>query len=100
MQYLLDATAEAVAPLRAVLAGLGDSLVVVGADEGAEVTTWNVHVHVNDVGGGHRGGGAGPAGRTGSRSPGSPISPRRCRSRRYPARASRCRVHRPGRWSW
>src|SRR5690606_1631617 len=32
--------------LRATLAGLGDSLVVVGTGDG----TWNVHVHVNDVG--------------------------------------------------
>ena len=48
VQYLLrDSDAEAVAHLRKVLAGLGDSLVVVGgADEGL----WNVHVHVNDVG--------------------------------------------------
>jgi uncharacterized protein len=35
-----------VARLRGVLAGLGDSLVVVGTGDG----TWNVHVHVNDVG--------------------------------------------------
>jgi len=52
VQYLLDATGPAVDALRAVLGGLGDSLVVVGAgapDE-AGVQTWNVHVHVNDVG--------------------------------------------------
>lgn len=46
VQYLLDAPEEAVTRLRATLAGLGDSLVVVGTGDG----TWNVHVHVNDVG--------------------------------------------------
>jgi uncharacterized protein len=46
VQYLLDADDEAVARLRARLGALGDSLVVVGTGEG----TWNVHVHVNDVG--------------------------------------------------
>ncbi|KAB1912553.1 DAK2 domain-containing protein [Micromonospora sp. AMSO31t] len=45
VQYLLDATDEAVARLRGELDALGDSLVIVG-DSG----TWNVHVHVNDVG--------------------------------------------------
>jgi DAK2 domain fusion protein YloV len=45
VQYLLDATDEAVARLRGELDALGDSLVIVG-DRG----TWNVHVHVNDVG--------------------------------------------------
>jgi uncharacterized protein len=45
VQYLLDAGDEAVARLRAELDALGDSLVIVG-DGG----TWNVHVHVNDVG--------------------------------------------------
>ncbi|MEU8260628.1 DAK2 domain-containing protein [Micromonospora sp. NPDC048999] len=49
VQYLLDATDEAVARLRAELAALGDSLVIVG-DGGPGVGTWNVHVHVNDVG--------------------------------------------------
>ncbi|MEV6801574.1 DAK2 domain-containing protein [Micromonospora rifamycinica] len=51
VQFLLDAPHEAVTRLRAALATLGDSLVVVG-DGGspAESTTWNVHVHVNDVG--------------------------------------------------
>jgi DAK2 domain fusion protein YloV len=43
VQYLLDA--PSVDGLRARLAGLGDSLVVVGGDG-----LWNVHVHVNDVG--------------------------------------------------
>src|SRR5690606_37117592 len=46
VQYLLTADDEAVAKLRTVLAELGDSLVVVGTGDG----TWNVHVHVNDVG--------------------------------------------------
>lgn len=46
VQYLLDGTDEAVARLREDLARLGDCLVVVGTGEG----TWNVHVHVNDVG--------------------------------------------------
>jgi hypothetical protein len=46
VQYLLDAAEPAVAALRARLAQLGDSLVVVGAGDGP----WNVHVHVNDVG--------------------------------------------------
>ena len=46
VQYLLrDATDAAVERLKAVLAGLGDSLVVVGSDG-----LFNVHVHVNDVG--------------------------------------------------
>ncbi|MFC4145539.1 DAK2 domain-containing protein [Micromonospora mangrovi] len=49
VQYLLDATPEAVARLRGELDALGDSLVVVG-DGGPGVGTWNVHVHVNDVG--------------------------------------------------
>ena len=47
VQYLLAAPEPAVATLREELAGLGDSLVVVGAGEG----TWTVHVHVNDIGG-------------------------------------------------
>ncbi|MFU8850321.1 DAK2 domain-containing protein [Micromonospora sp. SL1-18] len=49
VQYLLDGTDEAVARLRAELDALGDSLVIVG-DGGSGVGTWNVHVHVNDVG--------------------------------------------------
>ncbi len=51
VQYLLDAPDEAVDRLRATLAGLGDSLVIVGA-RGPDPAqrTWNVHVHVNDVG--------------------------------------------------
>jgi DAK2 domain fusion protein YloV len=49
VQFLLDAGPEAVARLRAELAALGDSLVIVG-DGSAGAGTWNVHVHVNDVG--------------------------------------------------
>ncbi len=45
VMYLLDADDDAVAALRTTLAGLGDSLVVVGGDG-----LWNVHVHVDDVG--------------------------------------------------
>ncbi len=49
VMYLLDASpeqeAEAIGVLRKTLAGLGDSLVVVGGDG-----LWNVHVHVDDVG--------------------------------------------------
>ncbi|MEH0840942.1 DAK2 domain-containing protein [Micromonospora sp. CPCC 205711] len=51
VQFLLDAGHEAVAAMRAELAALGDSLVVVGDGASPEAsTTWNVHVHVNDVG--------------------------------------------------
>ena len=51
VQYLLDAPEESVERLKVALAGLGDSLVVVGTGSMAgEVSTWNVHVHVNDVG--------------------------------------------------
>ncbi|MFC0530159.1 DAK2 domain-containing protein [Phytohabitans kaempferiae] len=45
VQYLLDADPAAVERLKSTLAGLGDSLVVVG-----DPPTWNVHVHVNDIG--------------------------------------------------
>jgi DAK2 domain fusion protein YloV len=45
VMYLLDAGDEAIAGLRARLAALGDSLVVVGGEG-----LWNVHVHVDDVG--------------------------------------------------
>ncbi|GAA2671882.1 DAK2 domain-containing protein [Actinoplanes palleronii] len=44
VQYLLDAPPEALPGLRATLAGLGDSLVVVG-----DPPTWNVHVHVESA---------------------------------------------------
>ncbi|MFI7547365.1 DAK2 domain-containing protein [Actinoplanes sp. NPDC049599] len=49
VQYLLDAPPEAVEKLREALGGLGDSLVIVGTGEG-EAPTWNVHVHVDDIG--------------------------------------------------
>jgi DAK2 domain fusion protein YloV len=45
VQYLLDAD-DPLDTLRAELAQLGDSLVMVGSGEGV----WNVHVHVNDIG--------------------------------------------------
>jgi uncharacterized protein len=45
VMYLLDADDGAVPALRASLAPLGDSLVVVGGQG-----LWNVHVHVDDVG--------------------------------------------------
>ncbi|NPC95578.1 DAK2 domain-containing protein [Nocardioides sp. zg-DK7169] len=45
VMYLLDAEDDRIAPLRATLAGLGDSLVVVGGEG-----LWNVHVHTDDVG--------------------------------------------------
>ncbi|HEV2888361.1 MAG TPA: DAK2 domain-containing protein [Jatrophihabitans sp.] len=46
VQYLLHAPEPALVPLKATLAELGDSLVVVGGGDGL----YNVHVHVNDVG--------------------------------------------------
>jgi DAK2 domain fusion protein YloV len=45
VMYLLDAEDDRVGVLRTTLAGLGDSLVVVGGEG-----LWNVHVHVDDVG--------------------------------------------------
>jgi DAK2 domain fusion protein YloV len=45
VMFLLDAPADTVPGLRTALAALGDSLVVVGGEP-----TWNVHVHVDDVG--------------------------------------------------
>ncbi|KRF17832.1 Dak phosphatase [Nocardioides sp. Soil797] len=45
VMYLLDADDEQVTVLKTTLAGLGDSLVVVGGEG-----LWNVHVHVDDVG--------------------------------------------------
>jgi DAK2 domain fusion protein YloV len=45
VMYLLDADDDRIAGLRAALAPLGDSLVVVGGDG-----LWNVHIHVDDVG--------------------------------------------------
>ncbi|HEY7273718.1 MAG TPA: DAK2 domain-containing protein [Actinoplanes sp.] len=49
VQYLLDAEPSAVEILRETLGRLGDSLVVVGTGAG-DPPTWNVHVHVEDVG--------------------------------------------------
>ncbi|XVV17808.1 DAK2 domain-containing protein [Actinoplanes sp. CA-131856] len=49
VQYLLDASPEAVDGLRRVLDALGDSLVVVGSGE-VGPQTWNVHVHVDALG--------------------------------------------------
>jgi hypothetical protein len=45
VMYLLDAPADAIPGLKKALTPLGDSLVVVGSEP-----TWNVHVHVDDVG--------------------------------------------------
>ncbi len=45
VMFLLDAPAAAIPALKAALAPLGDSLVVVGGEG-----LWNVHVHVDDVG--------------------------------------------------
>jgi DAK2 domain fusion protein YloV len=45
VMYLLDAPEAAIGPLKEALAPLGDSLLVVGGEP-----TWNVHVHVDDVG--------------------------------------------------
>ncbi len=45
VMYLLDAFDEKIPELRRTLAGLGDSLVVVGGHG-----LWNVHVHTDDVG--------------------------------------------------
>jgi len=45
VMYLLDAEDDRIPDLKAALARLGDSLVVVGGDG-----LWNVHVHVDDVG--------------------------------------------------
>jgi DAK2 domain fusion protein YloV len=52
VQFLLDARDEAVRALGVTLGGLGDSLVVVGSGpgDGGGDPTWQVHVHVNDVG--------------------------------------------------
>ncbi len=45
VMFLLDAPAAEIPALRETLRPLGDSLVVVGGEP-----TWNVHVHVDDVG--------------------------------------------------
>ncbi|MEY3734609.1 MAG: hypothetical protein RL347_1968 [Actinomycetota bacterium] len=45
VMYLIQATADGIATLRAELDALGDSLMVTGDDH-----LWNVHVHVHDAG--------------------------------------------------
>ncbi len=52
VQFLLDEADEgSVDGLRRDLAGLGDSLVIVGTGASSELPAlWNVHVHVDDVG--------------------------------------------------
>lgn len=45
VMFLLEADDDAVPELKAALAELGDSLVVVGGDR-----LWNIHVHVDDAG--------------------------------------------------
>ena len=45
VMYLLEAPDDTIPDLREELAGIGDSLVVVGGEG-----IWNVHVHVDDVG--------------------------------------------------
>ncbi|MFY1655311.1 DAK2 domain-containing protein [Solwaraspora sp. WMMB762] len=59
VQFLLEAPAGAVDRMRAALAEIGDSLVVVGSDawgdddrddDDRNGPVWNVHVHVDDIG--------------------------------------------------
>ena len=50
VQYLLEANATAAADLRHRLTELGDSVVIIGSRAAKDVTTFNVHVHVNDIG--------------------------------------------------
>ncbi|WP_205325190.1 DAK2 domain-containing protein [Glycomyces sp. YM15] len=50
VQYLLEANAAAAADLRHDLTALGDSVVIIGSRAAEAVTTFNVHVHVNDIG--------------------------------------------------
>jgi DAK2 domain fusion protein YloV len=50
VQYLLDATEEAVQQLRPRLTALGDSLVIVGSAVATDPPLWHIHVHVNDAG--------------------------------------------------
>ena len=80
VMFLLDADEAALPRLRTTLAGLGDSLVVVGGGG-----LWNVHVHVDDVGARPRGRhrrrpappGAGHPLRRAGRPPGRPTGRRR-----------------------
>ncbi|SDL49584.1 hypothetical protein SAMN05216298_4084 [Glycomyces sambucus] len=50
VQYLLEANAAAASDLRHQLTDLGDSVVIIGSRAARDVTTFNVHVHVNDIG--------------------------------------------------
>jgi DAK2 domain fusion protein YloV len=50
VQYLLEANAAAASDLRHRLTDLGDSVVIIGSRAARDVTTFNVHVHVNDIG--------------------------------------------------
>ncbi|WP_197717128.1 DAK2 domain-containing protein [Glycomyces terrestris] len=50
VQYLLEANAAAASELRHRLTDLGDSVVIIGSRAARDVTTFNVHVHVNDIG--------------------------------------------------
>lgn len=50
VQYLLESSAEAVDELRRRLTELGDSVVIIGSRAAGSATTFNVHVHVNDIG--------------------------------------------------
>jgi uncharacterized protein len=51
VQFLLDADEPAVQGLRQTLAGLGDSVAIVGTGPtDGPGRTWNVHVHVDDIG--------------------------------------------------
>jgi DAK2 domain fusion protein YloV len=50
VQYLLEANAAAAADLRHRLTALGDSVVIIGSRAAEDVTTFNIHVHVNDIG--------------------------------------------------
>ncbi|MFC7534282.1 DAK2 domain-containing protein [Actinoplanes sp. GCM10030250] len=49
VQFLLDAAPATVERLRHTLDALGDSLVIVGTGDG-DPPTWNVHVHVTEIG--------------------------------------------------
>ena len=53
VQFLLDASSGDVERLRQRLSQLGDSLVIIGSaatGDPDELPTWNVHVHVNNIG--------------------------------------------------
>ncbi|WP_100446722.1 DAK2 domain-containing protein [Glycomyces xiaoerkulensis] len=50
VQYLLESSAGGATDLRHRLTELGDSVVIIGSRAAKDVTTFNVHVHVNDIG--------------------------------------------------